>query len=123
MIATPKLKKAMREIAAQKGPFTLFGLFRRADAPGKWDLVVAAPWLEQGKLRSLSEFTRLLAASLGESSLKEFARIVTLNSNDPALLAVTKTFPVEDGEVRVQRSNLFGLDIEDAIIFRAKRAA
>jgi hypothetical protein len=123
MIPTNKLKKAMRDIASKKGQFTLFGLFMRADAPGQWDLVVSAPWLEQGKLKALSEFTALLSDSIGEKSLKEFSRIVTLKSGDPALKAVTAAFSVDDGEVRVQRSNLFGLEIEDAIILRAKRAA
>ena len=43
MIATSRLRKAMRDIAAEKGEFTLFGLFMRTDAPGTWDLVVSAP--------------------------------------------------------------------------------
>ncbi len=113
----------MREIAAKKGDFTLFGLFMRADAPGTWDLVVSAPWLEEGKLRALGELTDLLSKSIGEHALRQLSRIVTLKSDDPALKAVIAAFSVEDGEVRVQRSNLFGLQIEDGIIMRAKRAA
>jgi len=123
MISTNKLRKAMREIAAKKGDFTLFGLFMRADAPGTWDLVVSAPWLEEGKLKALAEFTDLLAESIGEQSLKEFSRVVTLNRRDTTLNSLVSTFSVDDGEVRVKRSNLFGLEIEDGIIFRAKRAA
>ena len=123
MISTNKLRKAMREIAAKKGDFTLFGLFMRADAPGTWDLVVSAPWLEEGKLKALAEFTELLAESIGEQSLKEFSRVVTLNRRDPTLNSLVSAFSVDDGEMRVTRSNLFGLEIEDGIIFRAKRAA
>ena len=123
MIATRKLKKAMREIAAKKGQFALFGVFMRADGPGKWDLVVSAPWLETGTLKVRSEFTALLSESIGEKSLVELARIVTLKAGDPSVKAVMSAFSVEDGELRVQRSTLFGLEIEDGIIFRAKRAA
>lgn len=123
MIPTSKLRKAMREIASQKGKFTLFGVFMRADAPGTWDLVVSAPWLEKGRLKALKEFTRLLSDSIGEQSLRQFSRIVTLNQSDPALKAVVSTFSVDDGEIRVGRSNLFGLEIEDAIILQAKKAA
>lgn len=123
MISTNKLRKAMREITAKKGDFTLFGLFMRVDAPGTWDLVVSAPWLEEGKLKALAEFTELLAASIGEQSLKEFSRVVTLNRRDATLNSLVSTFSVDDGEVRVKRSNLFGLEIEDGIILRAKRAA
>jgi hypothetical protein len=55
--------------------------------------------------------------------LRELSRVVTLKTGDPALKAVVSAFSVDDGELRVQRSNLFGLEIEDAIILRAKRAA
>lgn len=123
MIATSKLRKAMRDIAAKKGQFALFGVFMRADGPRKWDLVVSAPWLETGKLKALSEFTVLLSESIGEKSLQDLARIVTLKAGDPSVKAVMSAFSVEDGELRVQRSTLFGLEIEDGIIFRAKRAA
>lgn len=122
MIAIESLRKAMREIAAKKGNFTLFGLFMRSDAPGTWDLVVSAPWLEKGKLKATSEFVALLTDSIGEQALRDFSRIQTVSSNSPALKAVLAAFSVDDGEVRVQRSNLFGLEIEDAIILRAKKA-
>jgi hypothetical protein len=60
---------------------------------------------------------------MGEQSLREFSRIVTLNEADPALKTVVSLFSVDDGELRVQHSKLFGLDIEDAIIMRARKAA
>ena len=123
MISINKLRKAMQEIAAKKGDFALFGLFMRSDAPGTWDLVVSAPWLEQGNLKSLGEFTELLSNEMGEQSLRQFSRIVTLKPSDPAVTAVVSAFSIDDGELRVQHSNLFGLDIEDAIIMRAKNAA
>lgn len=113
----------MHEIAAQKGDFTLFGVFMRADAPGTWDLVVSAPWLQEGKLKALGELSQLLSRSLGEQSLQQFSRIAAVNEDNDALNAVLSSVSVDDGEVRIQRSNFFGLDIEDAIIFRAKRAA
>jgi hypothetical protein len=123
VIATSKLRKAMREIAAKKGEFSLFGIFLRSNSPGTWDLVVSAPWLEKGKLKTLREFTELLSESMGEQALRKLAPIVILNEGDPAVKAVISAFSVDDGEVRVSRSNLFGLEIEDAIILRAKRAA
>jgi len=121
MIASSTLRKAMHEIAAKKGGFTLFGLFMRSDALGTWDLVVSAPWLEKGKLKATSEFVRLLTDSIGEPALRYFSRVQTISKDDPALKAILAAFSVDDGEVRVQKSNLFGLEIEDAIIFRARK--
>ena len=113
----------MRDIAAEKGEFTLFGLFMRTDAPGTWDLVVSAPWLQEGKLKALGELTQMLSRALGEKSLQQLSRVVTLSGDNPGLHAILSAFSVEDGELRVQKSNLFGLEIDDGYIFRAKRAA
>ena len=123
MIATDRLRKAMRDISAQKGDFTFFALLMRSDAPGTWDLVVAAPWLKRGKLKGISEFTELLAKSIGKQSLSQFARIVTIDELDPRLKAIVSQFSVDDGDISIQSSDLFGLDIEEAVIMRAKRAA
>lgn len=120
MIATPILRKAMHDIADKKGPFTLFGLFMRSDAPGTWDLVVSAPWLDKGQLKATSELAELLAESIGEQALRHFSRIQTINRESPALKAILQGFSVDDGDVRVKNSNLFGLQIEEAVILRAK---
>ena len=92
MINTNVLRKAMREIAANRGNFTLFALLMRADGPGTWDLVVSAPWLESGKFRATSEFVRLLAQSIGEESLQQFSRVLALNSADAPLSLFWRTF-------------------------------
>ena len=47
--------------------------------------------------------------------------IQTVNKGNPALKAILAEFSVDDGEVRIQKSNLFGLEIENAIILRAKK--
>ena len=95
----------------------------RTDAPGTWDLVAAAPWLEKGKLKALSEFTQLLTQSIGENTLRQLARVVTISELDPRLKDLVSKFSVDDGDISIQSSDLFGLDIEEAIILRAKPAA
>jgi hypothetical protein len=107
------LRNAMHEIADRKGDLTLFALFLRADAPGTWDPVVSAPWLESSKLKA----TR----SLGRESLQQFSRVEAVTSDDPTVQFILNSFPVEDGERDIQSTDLFGLQIEKAIIFRAWR--
>ena len=111
----------MHEIAIKKGEFTVFALLMRADALGSWDLVVSAPWLPTGKLRATRQFVRVLAQSIGEESLQQFSRAVVLDGNDPRVKFILENFPVEDGVIRVQNFDLFGLQIEKAIIFRAMK--
>ena len=121
MIKTNALRKAMHDIAARRGPFTLFALLMRADAPGTWDLVVSARWLESGKLKATEEFVRLLAQSVGEESLQQFSRVLALNSDDAPVKFILENIPVEDGEIRLQSTDLLGIQIEEAIIFRAMK--
>jgi hypothetical protein len=121
VIATGALRNAMHEIAAQKGEFTLFAVFRRADALGMWDLLVSAPWLESGNLKALGELVDLLAKSMGRDSLSQFARVETIPSDNRTVQFILDSIPVDDGERRIHGTDLFDLQIEEAIIFRAKR--
>ena len=113
----------MRELSTEKGEFDLFGLFLRTEAPDKWDLVVSSPWLEQGKLKALSEFVEKLNVAIGEEQVLSLSRVVTLNADDPALHAVTRAVKVnlDDDPIEMHDSDLFGLPIRHAYILRAKR--
>ena len=121
MITNERLRQAMREISRKKGDFTLFAKVRRADALGSWDLLVSAPWLEHGTLKATSEFVELLADVVGESSLREFARIATVGADHPAVKLLVESLGLADGGERIQRTDLFGVAVEEAIVFRAKK--
>lgn len=124
MIGIGIYRKAMNEIAEKKGDFTLFALLMRGNALGKWDLVVAAPWIEGGTLRSTREVVELLTQSIGSKHLQQLARVVPVDTGDPAVKFILANLPVEgDSELRVRSTDLFGLEIEDAIILRAKHPA
>lgn len=115
-----ELRTFMEDIAAERGEFSLFGLFLRDDAPDKWDLVVSASWLEEGKLKALREFAKELSAAIGEDKVLSLSRIVTLNPEDPALDAIMR-LEVSGGAVELRDTDVFGLKFKRAYILRAKR--
>jgi len=119
MIETEKLQRFMKQMEARRGRFTLFGLFMREDSPGLWDLVLAAPWLENGKLKALGEFVQQMSKTLGQEEVMSFSRIVTLNREDPALRAILSESASLKKPVEKQGHDLFGLPIEHAVILRA----
>jgi hypothetical protein len=122
MIDTGRIRKAMHEMVAQKGDLTLFALLRRADAVGgMWDLVVSAPWFKNSTLAATQEVVDLLSKSMGKRTLLQFSRVVALTGDDPTVRFFLRNVPVEDGERRIQSTDLFGMQIEEAIILRAKR--
>lgn len=118
-----RLRAAMHAIAERKGEFTLFGVFLRSEPPDDWDLVVAAPWLNKRKFKAVGEIVELLAESVGRDILLQLSSVQTLEEGNPALEAVLSAVTVDDGEMRIQNSSFSGLEIEDAVIMRAMRAA
>jgi hypothetical protein len=122
MIKTEKLQSFMKQMEARNGRFTLFGLFLREDSPGLWDLVLAAPWLENGKLKALGEFVQKMSEAFGPDEVMSFSRIVTLNHDDPALRAILSETGSLKRPLEKQGHDLFGLPIEHAVILRAGRS-
>jgi hypothetical protein len=121
MIQIEKLRRVMEELSAEKGEFVLFGLFLREEAQDKWDLVISAPWLEDGKLKALGEFVQKAALIVGEQEFLALSRIVTLNHDDPNLDTILEAIEVENTPVELWNKNFFGLEIKHAYILRAKR--
>jgi hypothetical protein len=122
MIQIDKLHRVMEEVSAERGEFELFGLFLREEAQDKWDLVISAPWLEEGKLKALGEFVEKAASIIGEQELLTLSRIITLNHDDPNLNAILEAVQVTDGLRELSNPNFFGLEIKRAYILRAKRS-
>ena len=91
----------------------------REDSPGRWDLVVSAPWLEVGKLKALGEFVEKMSDVFGQDEVMSFSRIVTLNHDDPVLRAILTEVGRGRKPLERQGHNLFGLPIEHALILRA----
>lgn len=115
-----KLRNIASQLEAERGPFTLFGLFMREDSPSRWDLVLSAPWLEKGKLKALGEFVEVLTDAIGQDGVFSFSRIVTLNGQDPTLRAILREVASTTLPFSKHGHSLFGLPIEEAHILRAK---
>src|ERR1035438_3452726 len=104
-IPTKQFRKAMREIAAKKGDFTLFALFQRANGLGNWDLVVAAPWLKVGGYRDISKVVEGLVESIGRKPLRYLAQVAVVPEKQAAVKSILASLPVEDGEMRLGRTD------------------
>jgi hypothetical protein len=49
-----RLRAKEKGMSSEKGPFLLFALMLREEAPDLWDLVVSAPWIESDKAKALA---------------------------------------------------------------------
>lgn len=84
-------QEAERQAASERGNFSLFGLFERADAPGRFDLVAAAPWLSTGRegILALARYLPSLVAC--EATL--LGRIVVLDPGDDFVQTLNALYP------------------------------
>ena len=116
-----KLRQQELLMADEKGPFDLFALFLREDAPGKWDLIVAAEWIEKNKEASFKYVAGIVQKALSKEELLKLSRIVIIAKGNPALAAYNKMVGIKHGLVEVTDSNLFGLQIKHAYVITSQR--
>jgi hypothetical protein len=116
-----KLASLERDIASEKGEFTLFALFLREDADDKWDLVASAPWLEANHRESLEYLVTQLRERLDTQELLSLSMIVVLEQDNPVLEAIHKTIKVRHGMAEVRDNLSFGVPLQHAYIVTSAR--
>lgn len=110
-----------RSLADEKGALSLFALFLREDAPGKWDLLVSAPWIEKNKQEVMKFIAGKVQKTLSKKELLNLSRIVIIEQSNPALSAFQSAIHVEHGDAEIQDSNFFGLQIKHAHVITSQR--
>jgi hypothetical protein len=116
-----KLARLERAMAEENGGFELFGVFIREDSLEKWDLVLAALWLNPEDRESLQFIVDRLKGSLTPSEMLDASRIVILEEGNPFLDAVLTLVQVEHGMSEIVNFGILGVSIERAYIITSKR--
>lgn len=120
-----RLRALEQSLSDDKGPFKLFGLFLREDAPDVWDLVAAADWLDRNSTKDMRTLAEAVRKALGKDLITKISRVIILDADNPALRAVSSALHVSHSVAEVSNSNFFGLPIRHAYIItsRAQDAA
>jgi hypothetical protein len=121
----PSLKKLGTlelSLSRDKGEFELFGIVLRENSSlEKWDLVVAAPWLDPGERESFQTIADGLQATFPREEVLQFSRIVILEKGNPFLESVLALVSVEHGLHELGDMELSGVSIQRAYIITARR--
>jgi hypothetical protein len=115
-----KLRGLEQALSEEKGPFNLFALFLREDAPDVWDLVVAADWIEADRPKALAEISKRVRSYLRSEEITKIARVVIVEKTNPALKAIVSAVAVDHGVAEIANSNFFGLEIKHAFVVTAQ---
>src|SRR5438309_7230878 len=110
-----------RKLSVEKGEFALFALFLRDDALDKWDLVVAAPWIESDRKTALSYITNQIQAAFEPDELTRLSRVVIVDEANPALDAINRAIRIEHGIADIQNNNFFGLQIKHGYVITSQK--
>lgn len=116
-----KLVSLEKEIASEKGPFSLFALFLREESPNRWDLVVSASWIKADEVSALRYMVNNIQSHLNLEESIFISRIIFIDENNPALEAIHRSISTEHTITEVRNSIFFGLDIRYAYIITSKR--
>ena len=92
-----KLKSIAKEISDDRVELALFALFLREDSENKWDLVVAAPWINTDSIDDINYIAGKLKIYLDDSELLSISRIVLVDLHDPIVQIINNHCSVKPG--------------------------
>jgi hypothetical protein len=114
-----KLQQIEVEISADKGAFNLFALIEREDSLGKWDIVVAANWIDAERKDLINTIALKIREKLTEDEQLMLSRIVTLSPSD-TLVRSLNMIGVEHGAFRLSNNSFNGIVIKEAYLITSK---
>lgn len=117
-----KFRKIERDLSQTFGDFTLFALFLREDSPGKWDVVVSSPTIQEIK----SEFIGIISEKIkSEFTLEErlkLSRVIIVDQDNPKLHSIQDEFTIEHGIVEFHNHTFFNLNIDHALFMTVRKS-
>jgi hypothetical protein len=116
-----KLAAIELSLSRERGGFVFFGLVQREDSTlWKWDLVVAAPWLEPYSFESLSVIADALRATMIDE-MTALSFIAVLGDDSPFLQdVITLVPPVEHGLIELNNESIAEMDIRKAYVITCR---
>jgi hypothetical protein len=108
-------------LSRSHGAFELFAVVLRESSLELWDLVVAAPWLDPGKIESFRLMTDALQAALTREEFLQFSRVVILVKGNPFLESVLTMASCEHGREELRDTTVEGIPIRIAHVLTAVR--
>jgi hypothetical protein len=115
-----KLVRLEPEMAAMKGEFTLLALFQREESD-YWDVLVAAPWVEEDNETALRFVAGQLQSHLDLQEIVTLSHVALIDEDNPGLEAVIEAKNGYEGIIEVRDEEFFGLPIRRGYIITARK--
>jgi len=99
-----------RQLSHEKGPFTVFCLFRKYDFPEGWKVVVSAPWLPKSRMQSIRFIFSRLDKVLTKREMLQLSGVRILDASDPLAKEITEAFQIEHGNIELANCEFGGVE-------------
>ena len=118
-----KFVEIEREIAGEKGDFVLFAVLEREERPGRWDVVVAAPWFGEDKKSALNYIIRKIDSKLSREERETLSRVMLLDPSDAFVVTVNRDFRVAEGAPQdIARMTLADVYVTEGYLLKSAAA-
>ncbi len=117
-----KLHGAEKAISSEHGLFVLFALAEREEVPGRWDLLVSAPWLELGA-KGIQKIIQALQPYLVSEDWLKFASITPLPVSMDYVQWIARKYDVQHDNQEVANVFWNGLLIPHGFVITADLSA
>jgi hypothetical protein len=127
--ARKKIAGLLKQLAEKKGKLRLAMLAQSSrELPGRWSLIVSAPWMDQvGPRAVIGDVTTLLLNALDKRSLSAIDGVSVLSSSDPLVGKIVELLndflgvevSTDQGGFYVSHSRVEDWDIPQAFVFVA----
>lgn len=120
-----KLKSVIRLLEEKKGDLLIFAIFLREEPLEKWDVLVAADWLNSVDMDAYKVVASNIQQALDGSELVQFSRVVILDQDDPVVSFLLDLETIKNGgykELNAETlSEKFKFVIKRAYLLRSKK--
>ncbi|NGX52822.1 MAG: hypothetical protein KR126chlam5_01127 [Candidatus Anoxychlamydiales bacterium] len=120
-----KIKTAICDLEKTNGNILVFALFLREGLFDKWDIIVAASWLDSKKMDDYKIISSEIQKVLNDSEFLQFSRIVILDQDDPVVSFLQNLKTIKNGSYQEFSgevlSNQFGFTIKRAYLLRSQK--
>ena len=111
-----KIKSIGKEIDTEVGGVVLFGVFKPADAPQRWDVIVSADWVGEDNTPAIYYVGRKLQERLDVEELVSLSRVEALPPSTDFVRSVLGAVRVTDEGARFEYRGFNGILMADAYI-------
>jgi len=116
-----KFRTIEQDLSKQKGDFVLFALIELEEVQNKWDVVVSATWLEEGKKKDLDFVIKQIQSKFSNDEMMFLAKVVLLDPSEPFVKNITSVVSVKGGSLEIKDSAFNNTFVKHAYVITSQK--